>query len=194
VEPTPLPPLPEPVPPESLRELDDAALSAVVDELSATERRIRAAIAPYETQLKELRSRVAEVATEQRRRERGRRHAARVAVRERAGSGEIPSFAEMLAAAETVVPEEQALRETKAFLRTGGEVGFGYPTRPGVVTFTDGRRAAPATTVGEARRLYAEGWEPGTPGLPGIRVHLVGTRIERLVSPDDVVVTPAGAS
>jgi len=180
------------VPPEAVRDLDDAGLAAVAEELTATERRVQAAMAPYEAQLKELRARSAEVATEQRRRERAQRHAARLAVREQAGSGELPSFAEALALAEGT--DDRPLRETRAFLRTGGEVGFGYPTRPGAVAFTDGRRVTQATTMAEARRLYAEGWEPGTPGLPGVRVHLVGTRVERLVSSDDVVVTPPAGS
>jgi hypothetical protein len=79
----------------------------------------------------------------------------------------------------------------RAYLASGGEVGFGYPTRPGVLGFTDGRQLRNAATWGEARLLYAEGWEPGAPGaagVRGVRVHLSGTRVERVVAPDEVLV------
>ena len=72
--------------------------------------------------------------------------------------------------------------------KSGGEVRFGYATRPGPVPFTDGRQLRNARTWGEARELYAGGWEPGSPGVPGIRVHLVGTRVERVVDAGEVVV------
>ena len=189
---SPLPPMPEPVGPDRLRELDDAGLTAVGAEITAAERAVAVVMAPYERQLRELRTRAAEVATEQRRRERAQRHAARVSVRERAGSGAMPSVADALAATESPLPEERLLREVRAFLRTGGEVGFGFATRPGVITFTDGRRSGQATTVGEARRLWGDGWEPGAPGAVGVRVHLVGTRVERLVTAEDVVVDVGG--
>ena len=40
----------------------------------------------------------------------------------------------------------------------------------------------------EVARLYAAGWDLGSPGRPGVRVHFPGTRQERLVSPDEVFV------
>jgi hypothetical protein len=184
----PLPALPDPVDPERLRELDDAGLAGVGAEIAAAERAVTAAMAPYERQLRELRARAAEVATETRRRERAQRHAARISVRERAGSESLPSVADALAAAESPLPEDRSLGRVRAYLRTGGEVGFGFATKPGVITFTDGRRTGQATTVGEARRLWGDGWEPGAPGAVGVRVHLVGTRVERLVPAEDVVV------
>src|SRR5437588_10742345 len=101
----PLPPMPDPVEPERLRELDDAGLAAVGAEVAAAERAVATAMAPYERQIRELRARAAEVATETRRRERGQRHAARVSVRERAGSGAMPRVADALAAAGAAVPE-----------------------------------------------------------------------------------------
>jgi hypothetical protein len=71
-------------------------------------------------------------------------------------------------------------------------VGFGFPTRPGSIGFTDGRRQRQARTWDEARSLYDDGWEPGSPGIPGVRVHLAGTRVERVVGADEVVIqTPA---
>ncbi|HEX3606629.1 MAG TPA: hypothetical protein VH134_11950 [Candidatus Dormibacteraeota bacterium] len=186
--PAPLPPLPDRLEPDGLRELDDAALDAAAAELTAAERATTAAMSPYESQLRELRARRAELATERRRRERAQRHAQRIEVRRAAGTGEMPTLADFLAAAESALPDERPLRDVHAFLATGGEVGFGYPNRPGIIGFTDGRRTGQATTVGDARRLWGDGWEPGAPGVPGVRVHLAGTRIEKVVAPDGVVV------
>lgn len=183
-----LPALPEAVAPEALRELDDAALEAVAGELTAAERSTIAAMAPYDRQLREVRARLAELATERRRRERAAHIASRAAVRAAAGSEAMPTLADALAAAALPLPDDRPLREVRAFLKTGGEIGFGFATRAGVVSFTDGRRNRQATTIGEARALWADGWEPGAPGVPGVRVHLAGTRIERVTSPDDVVI------
>jgi hypothetical protein len=187
------PPLPERVEPERLRELTDGELQSVLTTIAESEQAMRTAMAPYERQLKELRARGAELATEQRRRERAERLAARVAVRSQAGSGEMPTVAEALAAPDSPVDEGRPLASVRAFLTSGGEVGFGYPTRPGTIAFTDGRRVAQASTFGEARRLFAEGWEPGAVGLPGLRVHLVGTRVERVVPDTEVVLERSSA-
>jgi hypothetical protein len=191
---TGLPELPDAVAVETLRELSLLELDAIADELSAAERGVLAAMTPYERRLKEVRARQAEVATERRRRERAAHLAARVAVRAAAGGESMPALGDALAAAELPLADSLALREVRAYLRTGGEVGFGYATRPGTITFTDGRRTAQAATIGEARRLWAEGWEPGTPGLAGVRVHLAGTRVERMTPVDDVVIDVATSS
>ncbi len=191
--PTPLPPpaLPERVEPDRLRELDPAALDAEAERLAAVERATRTAMAPYERQLREIQARREEVATERRRRERADRHAARVAVREMAGSTELPNLTAALLTEPSPLPDDRPLASVRAFLASGGEVGFGYPSRPGSVGFTDGRQLRNAGTWGEARRLYAEGWEPGAPGangVRGVRVHLSGTRVERVVGLDEVLV------
>jgi hypothetical protein len=115
-------------------------------------------------------------------------------VRRQAGSGEMPTLADALAAGNAALPAERPLREVRAFLSSGGEVGFGFPNKPGFIGFTDGRRIAQAGTYGEARRLWAEGWEPGAPGVPGVRVHLTGTRIEKVVAADGVVVEIEGGT
>jgi hypothetical protein len=192
--PPPLPPLPERVEPDALREQSDEGLAAVLDELRAAERATIAAMSPYQRQIKELLARVSEVATEQRRRERAAHIAQRKAVREQASSGEMPTLEALLVEVPSPAPEEAPLSTVRAFLATGGEVGFGYASRPGTLTFTDGRRQQSVSTVGEARRLYAEGWEPGAPGVPGVRVHLAGTRVERVVAPDGVVVERAATT
>jgi hypothetical protein len=184
-----LPPLPELPPafdPESLASLDDAALEDLLTALAAGERATVAAMAPHQAQIKELRARTGQIATERRRRERAAHIAARATVREQARSGEMPSVIEALAT--TALPDDRALAEVTAFLKSGGEVRFGYATRPGTLPFTDGRGVSNATSWGDARRLYGDGWEPGSPGVPGVRVHLVGTRVERVVDASEVVV------
>ena len=192
--PLPVPSLPERVDPEALRDRSEEELAAVLEELRAAERATIAAMSPYQRQLKELQARAQEVATEQRRRERAAHIAQRKAVREQASSGEMPTLETLLAEMPSPLPEEAPLSGVRAYLATGGEVGFGYASRPGTLTFTDGRRQQAVSTVGEARRLYAEGWEPGSPGVPGVRVHLAGTRVERVVAPDGVVVERAATA
>lgn len=182
------PPLPDPVAPELLRDLDAGALEEVAASLGAAERAVIVAMAPFDRQLKEIRARQSELATERRRRERAARHAARIAVRAAAGSETMPTLADALAAGDLPLADDLPLREMRAFLKTGGEVAFGYPTRPGSITFTDGRRSVQATTIGDARRLWSDGLEPGAPGVPGVRVHLIGTRVERVAPIDEVVV------
>jgi hypothetical protein len=186
-QPLPPPPLPARVEPEALRDLSDAELESVLAAVRAAERETVAAMAPYSQQIKELQARAAEVATEQRRRERAAHIAQRKAVREQAAAGEMPTL-EAALAAEPVAPEDTPLGQLRAFLATGGEVGFGFASRPGTLAFTDGRRQQSVTTYADARRLYAAGWEPGAPGVPGVRVHLAGTRVERVVPADGVVV------
>lgn len=183
----PLPDLPPTFEPDSLTALDDGALAELVAALAASERATVAAMAPHQAQLRELRARSGQIATERRRRERAAHIAARAAVREQAKSGEMPSVLDAVATA-GFLPDDRALAEVAAFLKSGGEVRFGYATRPGPVPFTDGRQLRNARTWGEACELYAGGWEPGSPGVPGIRVHLVGTRVERVVDAGEVVV------
>ena len=196
LEPIPPPALPPRVDPEQLRDLDATAVDAEAVQLAQAERATRTAMSPYDRQLREIHARQEEIATERRRRERAGRHAARIAVREMAGSGEMPSLADALLAEPSPLPEGRPLSEVRAFLSSGGQVGLGYPTRPGVLGFTDGRHLHNAATWGEARALYADGWEPGAPGgagVRGVRVHLSGTRVERVVKPSEVVLALAGS-
>ncbi|MDQ6855462.1 MAG: hypothetical protein M3Z57_00110 [Candidatus Dormibacteraeota bacterium] len=190
---TELPPLPE-LPPAfeqaSLITLDDSALDELLATLAGAERATVSAMSPHQAQLRELRARSGQIATERRRRERAAQIAARAAVRDQAKSGEMPSVVDALGSV-GLLPDERPLADVAAFLRSGGEVRFGYATRPGPVPFTDGRQSRSARTWGEARQLFTDGWEPGSPGVPGVRVHLVGTRVERVVDATEVVVRPA---
>ena len=189
-----LPPLGDPVDAAALRDLSDEDLDAVGAALQATERATVAAMAPYEQHLREIRTRSGELATERRRRERARQVAQRAGVREAARSGGMPSLLAALESGDDLFAPDTSLADLHAFLSTGGEVGFGFATRPGTIAFTDGRRQQQARTWGEARELHALGWDPGAPGIPGVRVHLAGSRVERVVAPSDVVLAGSGAA
>jgi hypothetical protein len=182
-----LPPLADHVEPDALRELSDDALDALGAALQGTERATIAAMAPYEQHLREIRMRVTELATERRRRERALQVAQRAGVREAAKSGGMPSLEVALESPDEAFDPATALTNVAAFLSSGGQVGFGFATRPGTMTFTDGRQQRQARTWGEARELHALGWDPGAPGVPGVRVHLAGSRVERVVTARDVV-------
>ena len=154
--PLPPPPLPPHIEPGQLRDLDAASLETEAARLAGAERATRAAMAPYDRQLGEIRARREEIATERRRRERAERHAARVSVRELAGSAEMPSLDAALQAEPSPLPEDRPLAAVRAYLASGGEVGFGYPAvRASSASPTAGRSAAPATW-GEAREPLRE--------------------------------------
>ena len=189
-----LPPLPGSVATEQLRELVDGDLQVLELELRGAERATIAAMSPYDRQLREIRARLSELATERRRRERAAHVAQRASVRDLAKSGAMPSLDDALAAPDDLFEPATRLTDVHAFLASGGEIGFGFPTRPGTITFTDGRRQQQATTWGEAHALSAEGWEPGAPGIPGVRVHLAGSRVERVVTGSEVVLDPGEAA
>ncbi|MFZ0179083.1 MAG: hypothetical protein WAL84_04330 [Candidatus Dormiibacterota bacterium] len=188
-----LPPIGDRVEPDALRALSDSALDALGAELQATERATIAAMAPYEQHLREIRTRATELATERRRRDRAQQVAQRAGVREAAKSGSMPSLAAALESVDDIFDGATPLTGVQAFLSTGGEVGFGFATRPGTITFTDGRQQRMARTWGEARELHALGWDPGAPGVPGVRVHLAGSRVERVVPASEVVLAAAAA-
>lgn len=185
-----LAPLPDASSAEELRGTDDTQLQELLASLRREERATIAAMSPFERRLREVRARIGEVATEQRRRERAAQVAQRASVREAAKTGGMPSLAAALASSDVLHGEDTALQMIRAFLSTGGEVGFGFATRPGTIAFTDGRSQKQARTWGEAQRLYADGWEPGTPGVPGVRVHLAGSRVERVAPATEVVIDP----
>jgi len=191
IESVELPPLGERVDPATLRDLSDEGLDALGSELQATERATVAAMAPYEQHLREIRTRAGELATERRRRERAQQVAQRAGVREAAKSGGMPSLLAALESGDDLYAPATPLTAVHAFLSTGGEVGFGFATRPGTIAFTDGRQQQQARTWGEARELHGRGWDPGAPGIPGVRVHLAGSRVERVVSAADVVLEVA---
>ena len=157
------------------------------DEIEARLTDVRARMRPLEQKLAELRAERDVLLTEVRRRERLAQRERRATVKEAMRSGELPTFGELVASAET-----GGFDDYRFHLKTGGEVRLGYPGSRPAVAFTDGRRVAQARDLAQAAELYAAGWELGSPGRPGVRVHFPGTRQEKLVEPDELHVRPAG--
>jgi hypothetical protein len=163
---------------------DLTALSA--EEIEARVVEVRGRMRPVELHLAELRAERDVLLTEVRRRDRLSSRERRAGLREAMKGGELPTLAQLVAAAEA-----GSLDDYRYHLKTGGEVRLGFPGARPSLAFTDGRRVVQARDLGQAAELYAAGWELGSPGRPGARVHFPGTRQERLVDPEDLHVRAA---
>ena len=147
---------------------------------------IRERMRPLERDLAALRAERDVLLTEIRRRERGAHRASRADLKAGMKEGKFPTVAELIGGS-----EGGALDDYVFNLKTGGEVRLGFPgARAQSLTFTDGVRTAQATDLAQAAKLYEAGWELGSPGRPGVRVHFPGTRQERLIAPDEVYARP----
>ena len=143
---------------------------------------IRERMRPVEQQITTLRGERDVLLTERRRRDRSAHRESRADLKAAMREGKFPTIAELVAGSEGGSLDDYAFN-----LKTGGEVRLGYPgARSQSLTFTDGVQAAQAGDLAAAARLYAAGWELGSPGRPGVRVHFPGTRQERLVGADEV--------
>jgi len=165
----------------------DDLTGLAAEEVEARVEEVRARMRPVEKQLAELRAERDVLLTELRRRERLASRERRAGLRDAMKAGELPTLAELVATA-----DGGALDAYRYHLKTGGEVSLGFPGARPSLAFTDGRRVVQARDLAQAAELYAAGWELGSPGRPGARVHFPGTRQERLVDPDEVHVRPAG--
>ena len=152
------------------------------EELEGRVAAIRADMRPLEQKLARLRADRDVLLTEQRRRQRTAHREQRASLKTGMREGRFPTIAELVAGG-----DDDPLEEFVYNLKTGGEVRLGFPgARKQTLTFTDGVQTAQAGDLAEAGRLYAAGWEHGSPGRPGVRVHFPGTRQERLVPADEV--------
>ena len=164
---------------EDLSQLDDAELARRAAEL-------RARMRPLENELAAIRGQRDVLLTEVRRRQRTAHRTGRADLKAAMRQGSFPTIAELVAGADSGSLDEYVFN-----LKTGGEVRLGFPgARAQSLAFTDGVRMVQASDLAEAARLYAAGWELGSPGRPGVRVHFPGTRQERLVSPEEVYARP----
>ena len=156
---------------------------------SELERRVaefRERMRPLEADLAALRGQRDLVLTELRRRRRLAERTSRADLKSSMREGKLPTVAELVAAADSGSLDDYVFN-----LKTGGEVRLGFPgSRTQSLTFTDGVKVAQAPDLAEAARLFAAGWELGSPGRPGVRVHFPGTRQERLVPVDEVYARP----
>ena len=161
-------------------------------EAAELERRVaevRERMRPVERELTTLRAERDVLRTELRRRERLAHRLSRADVKAAMKEGRFPSMADLVAAVEA-----GSLDEFVYHLKTGGEVRLGFPgARAQTVSLTDGVQVAQAKDFAEVARLYAAGWELGSPGRPGVRVHFPGTRQERLAASDEVFARPRSA-
>lgn len=158
-------------------------LSALEEaEIEARVARLREQMRPLQAQLDELRAQRDVLLTERRRRERMAHVRTRADVKAQMREGALPTVAELVAGAADGGFDDYVFN-----LRTGGEVRLGFPgSRAQTLAFTDGRQVAQVRDLTEAARLYAAGWELGSPGRPGVRVHFPGSRQERLVEASEV--------
>lgn len=151
---------------------------------------IRERMRPLESDLAKLRSERDLLLTEQRRRERLGARTSRADLKSAMREGKFPTVAELVAATDAGSLDDYVYN-----LKTGGEVRLGFPgARTQALAFTDGVKIAQAADFARAAELYAAGWELGSPGRPGVRVHFPGTRQERLAAPDEVYARPGERS
>jgi hypothetical protein len=164
---------------EDLTQLDEAELEQRV---AAVRERMR----PLDEQLAAMRGERDLLLTELRRRRRLSDRTTRADLKASMKEGKLPTVAELVAGSEA-----GSLDEFVYNLKTGGEVRLGFPgSRTQSLAFTDGVQLAQAADLARAAELYAAGWELGSPGRPGVRVHFPGTRQERLVPADEVYARP----
>jgi len=167
---------------DDLTSLDAAELERRVAEIK---QRMR----PVEEDLAALRGQRDQLETELRRRRRLDDRTARAGLKASMRDGKVPTVAELVAGSDTGSLDDYVYN-----LKTGGQVRLGFPgSRSQTLSFTDGVKIAQAADLAEAASLYAAGWELGSPGRPGVRVHFPGTRQERLVPGDEVYARPATA-
>ena len=164
---------------DDLSSLDAAELARRVAD-------VRERMRPVEREVQSLRGERDVLLTEVRRRDRNAHRESRADLKTAMKAGQFPSVAELVGGTDA-----GALDDFVFNLKTGGEVRLGFPgARSQSLSLTDGVQVAQAKDLGEAARLYAAGWELGSPGRPGVRVHFPGTRQERLAAPDEVYARP----
>ena len=164
---------------DDLTGLDSGELERRVDLL-------RERMRPLEQDLAALRGERDVLLTEIRRRRRLAERTSRAELKASMREGELSSVAELVAGSDSGSLDDYVYN-----LKTGGQVRLGFPgSRLQTLTFTDGVKIANASDLADAAQLYAAGWELGSPGRPGVRVHFPGTRQERLVPADEVYARP----
>jgi len=156
------------------------------DELQRRVAEVRERMRPAEKELAALRAERDVLLTEVRRRERQAHRASRADVKTAMKEGRFPTIAELVAAVDAGSLDDYVYN-----LKTGGEVRLGFPgAKLQTLSITDGVQIIQAKDFAEVARLYGAGWELGSPGRPGVRVHFPGTRQERLSPSEEVYARP----
>jgi hypothetical protein len=165
---------------------DDDLAQLDAAELDRRVAAIRERMRPIEQELAGIRGERDLLLTEVRRRRRLAERTTRADLKASMREGKFPTVAELVAGVEVGSLDDYVYN-----LKTGGEVRLGFPgARNQSLTFTDGVQLAQAGDLARAAELYAAGWELGSPGRPGVRVHFPGTRQERLVPAEEVYARP----
>lgn len=163
--------------------MEDVDAAEIERRIAAIRERMR----PLEEDLAALRGERDVLLTELRRRRRLEERRGRADLKAAMREGSLPTVSELVAGADAGSLDDYVFN-----LKTGGQVRLGFPgARHQSLTFTDGMKVANAADLAQAAALYAAGWELGSPGRPGVRVHFPGTRQERLVPPDEVYARPS---
>src|ERR1700680_4009381 len=119
---------------------------------------------PVERELQLLRGERDVLLTEVRRRDRNAHRESRADLKAAMKAGQFPSVAELVEGTDAGTLDDYVFN-----LKTGGEVRLGFPgARSQSLSLTDGVQVAQAKDLAEAGRLYAAGWELGSPGRPGV--------------------------
>src|ERR1700693_1157327 len=122
---------------------------------------------PVELDLAALRAERDLLLTELRRRERLAHRISRADVKTAMKEGRFPTIAGLVSAVDAGGVDDYVIN-----LKTGGEDRLGLPrARSHSLARTDCAQVAQAKDLAEAARLYGSGWELGSPGRPGVRVH-----------------------
>lgn len=159
----------------------DALADQPAEALEAEVRRIEAALVPLKGEVDRRRAEVEAIRTELRRRVRDDRLRARQDVRAELKSGDLPTLEDVLGGVDDRLAG--AAFDTLTFLRESAtEVRLGYAAAAHQgLSLTDGAVAEEVFDIAAGRRLWALGWEPGTPATRGVRIYPAGSRAERVV-------------
>jgi transposase InsO family protein len=166
------------------------ALGQLSDEdLARRIRELMAEMGPLEEALGRLRVEVQRLASEQHRRERQRHLKARMQVRTTLAQGQLPTLQQAAESVEELLPGPAPLRDLRFFRDSGTEVGLGYATgREPLVWMTNGGETVALRSIAEIRARYLEGWDFGAGAHPGVRIHVLNTRTEKVVPASEVFV------
>jgi hypothetical protein len=157
------------------------------EELARRIRDLMAEMGPLEEALGRLRVEVQRLASEQRRRERQSHLRARIQVRTTLQQGEMPTLQQAAESVDELLPGPAPLRDLRFFRDSGTEVGLGYATgREPTIWMTNGGETVAVRSMAEVRSRYLEGWDFGTSAHPGVRIHILNSRTEKVVPASEV--------
>lgn len=171
----------------NLDQLSDEQLATRIRELLAETAPLEAALARVRVQLQQL-------ASEQKRRERAQHLKTRMQVRTTVREGQLPTLQQIAESSNELVPSTTTLSELRFFRDSGTEVGLGYATgREPTVWMTNGSNTLALKSISEIRSLYLEGWDFGTMAHQGVRIHVPGSRTEKVLQASEVFIKPKPA-